>query len=124
MAPFVMPAASAMSAMEALTNPRWAKRRNAAETISSQVAALCSDLVALITILNGRYVRPQPGFLSSLTKSLEQTPSNKTLFTSADGKTEERELKAGQAVRSDAVTHSVENTGTGEDHGLVIELKK
>ena len=50
--------------------------------------------------------------------------SGKAKFTSADGKTEERELKAGQAVRSDAVTHSVENTGTGEDHGLVIELKK
>lgn len=49
---------------------------------------------------------------------------NKAKFTSADGKTEERELKAGQAVWSDAVTHSVENIGTGEDRALVIELKK
>ncbi len=50
--------------------------------------------------------------------------SGKTKFTSADGKTEERELKAGQAVWSEAVTHSAENTGTAEDRALVIELKK
>src|SRR5437660_4377009 len=49
--------------------------------------------------------------------------SGKERFTSADGKTEERELKAGQAVWSDAVTHSSENTGTTEDRALVIELK-
>ena len=50
--------------------------------------------------------------------------SGKEKFTSADGKTEERELKAGRAARSDAVTHSSENTGTTEDRALVIELKK
>ena len=50
--------------------------------------------------------------------------SGKEKFTSADGKTEERELKAGQAVWSDVVTHSSENTGTTEDRALVIELKK
>ena len=50
--------------------------------------------------------------------------STKIKFTSADGKTEERQLKAAQAVWSDAVTHSVENTGTGEDRALIIELKK
>lgn len=50
--------------------------------------------------------------------------SAKVKFTSADGKTEERELKAGQAVWSDAVTHSTENIGTSESRALVIELKK
>src|SRR5690242_11381182 len=50
--------------------------------------------------------------------------SGKEKFTSADSKTEERELKAGQAVWSDAVTHSSKNTGTTEDRALVIELKK
>ena len=50
--------------------------------------------------------------------------SGKAKFTSADGKTEERELKAGQAVWSDAVTHSTENVGTSESRVLVIELKK
>ena len=50
--------------------------------------------------------------------------SGKRKFTSADGKTEERAFKAGQTVWSDAVTHTVENTGTTEDRTLVIELKK
>ncbi len=50
--------------------------------------------------------------------------SAKVKFTSADGKTEDRELKAGQAVWSDAVTHSTENIGTSESRALVIELKK
>jgi len=50
--------------------------------------------------------------------------SSKAKFTLPDGKTEERELKAGQAVWSDAVTHSSENVGTTESRALVIELKK
>ena len=48
----------------------------------------------------------------------------KSKFTFADGKTEERELKAGQAIWSDADTHSNENIGTTETRVLVIELKK
>ncbi len=50
--------------------------------------------------------------------------SAKAKFSSSDGKTEERELKAGQAVWSDAVTHSTENVGKSESRALVIELKK
>jgi len=50
--------------------------------------------------------------------------SSKAKFTLPDGKTEERELKAGQAVWSDAVTHSSQNVGTTESRALVIELKK
>jgi len=50
--------------------------------------------------------------------------SGKAKFTSADGKSEERDLKAGQAVWSDAVTHASENVGTTESRVLVIELKK
>jgi quercetin dioxygenase-like cupin family protein len=50
--------------------------------------------------------------------------SGKVKFTSPDGKTAERELKAGQAVWSDAVTHSSENVGTTASRVLVIELKK
>ncbi len=50
--------------------------------------------------------------------------SGKAKFTSPDGKSEEREIKAGQAIWSDAVTHSTENTGTVESRVLVIELKK
>lgn len=50
--------------------------------------------------------------------------SSKTKFTSPDGKAEESEKKAGQAIWSDAVTHSTENIGTTESRVLVIELKK
>jgi hypothetical protein len=35
------------------------------------------------------------------------------------GKTEERELKAGEAVWSDGVKHATENTGTTESRALV-----
>ncbi len=48
----------------------------------------------------------------------------KVKHTSPDGKTQERELKTGQAIWSDAVTHSSENIGTTESRVLVIELKK
>ena len=50
--------------------------------------------------------------------------SGKAKYTMADGKTEEREMKAGQAVWSAGVTHSTENTGTTETRALLIELKK
>ncbi len=50
--------------------------------------------------------------------------SGKVKFTSPDGKTEERELKAGAAVWRDPETHSSENVGTAEGRVLVIELKK
>lgn len=50
--------------------------------------------------------------------------AGKAKFTSADGKTEERDSKAGQAVWRDPETHSAENTGTTEARILVIELKK
>ena len=50
--------------------------------------------------------------------------SGKATYTMADGKTEEREMKAGQAVWSTGATHSTENTGTTETRALVIELKK
>ena len=50
--------------------------------------------------------------------------SRKTKNTFPDGKTEEREVKAGQAVWSDGVTHSTENIGTTEYRALVVELKK
>jgi len=50
--------------------------------------------------------------------------AGKAKYTSPDGKTEERELKAGQAVWSDGVTHATENIGTTETQALVVELKK
>jgi len=45
-------------------------------------------------------------------------------FTSPDGKTDIRTVKAGQATWHTAETHSVENVGKAEEHALDIELKK
>jgi mannose-6-phosphate isomerase-like protein (cupin superfamily) len=50
--------------------------------------------------------------------------AGKAKYTLADGKTEERELKASQTTWSEAGSHSTENTGTTETRALVIELKK
>jgi beta-alanine degradation protein BauB len=48
----------------------------------------------------------------------------KEKITSSDGKSREREFKAGQVTWVDAVTHSTENVGTAEHRSLVIEFKK
>ncbi len=45
-------------------------------------------------------------------------------FTYPDGEFEELELKAGQTLWSDSVTHTPENTGTTEIHALNIEFKE
>ena len=43
--------------------------------------------------------------------------------TSPDGKTQEREGKAGTAIWREGETHAVENVGTTELHVVLIELK-
>ena len=45
-------------------------------------------------------------------------------FTSSDGKTDIRTVKAGQATWHNAETHTVENVGKTEEHALDIELKR
>jgi beta-alanine degradation protein BauB len=45
-------------------------------------------------------------------------------FTSPDGKTDIRMVKASQATWHNAETHTVENVGKTEEHALDIELKK
>ena len=45
-------------------------------------------------------------------------------FTFPDGKSENADLKRGQAMWYDAVSHSVENTGTEDVTAVLIELKK
>jgi len=44
-------------------------------------------------------------------------------ITLVDGKTVDKEPKAGSATWSDAVTHAVENTGTSDFSQVQIELK-
>ncbi len=48
----------------------------------------------------------------------------KTKVTYPDGKTEEREAKAGEARYSGPVTHAIENVGTTEIHLVQTELKE
>jgi beta-alanine degradation protein BauB len=48
----------------------------------------------------------------------------KLRITYPDGRTEERQMKAGTAVWSEAVTHAVENVGTSELHEIHTELKE
>ncbi|HVN78539.1 MAG TPA: cytoplasmic protein [Terriglobia bacterium] len=48
----------------------------------------------------------------------------KVKYTSPDGKSEEREIKAGTTRWSEPETHGTENIGTTESRALVIELKK
>jgi beta-alanine degradation protein BauB len=45
-------------------------------------------------------------------------------FTFPNGKSEDADLKRGQAVWLDALSHSVENTGTEDAAGVLVELKK
>jgi len=44
-------------------------------------------------------------------------------FTLPDGKTIDREAKAGEVLFIEAETHATENVGSTEAHGLLIELK-
>jgi len=44
--------------------------------------------------------------------------------TMPDGKTTEKDRKAGEVLWSGPVTHAVENVGTADQHVIVIELKK
>ena len=44
--------------------------------------------------------------------------------TTPDGKTVEKDRKAGEVAWSEAVTHALENIGTADQHVIVIELKK
>ena len=48
----------------------------------------------------------------------------KVKFSYPNGESEELELKAGQTLWSDGVTHTPQNTGTSELHALNIELKE
>jgi len=45
-------------------------------------------------------------------------------FTSSEGKTDIRTVKAGQATWHTAETHTAENVGKTDEHALDIELKK
>jgi len=45
-------------------------------------------------------------------------------MTSSDGKVKEVELKTGQVIWGEALSHAGENVGTTELHEVIIELKE
>jgi len=45
-------------------------------------------------------------------------------FTFPNGKSEDTDLKRGQAVWLDGISHTVENIGTEDAGGVIVELKK
>ncbi|MDQ4014236.1 MAG: cytoplasmic protein [Thermoproteota archaeon] len=45
-------------------------------------------------------------------------------FTFPNGKSENADLKSGQSVWLDGISHAVENTGTEDVRSVVVELKK
>jgi hypothetical protein len=47
----------------------------------------------------------------------------KIRLTLADGRVEERTVKAGTAVWSDAIVHAAENVGSSEIREVQVELK-
>ena len=49
--------------------------------------------------------------------------SGKTKSTSPDGKTEDLDIKAGEARWNDGQTHISENSGTAEAHVVLVEMK-
>jgi hypothetical protein len=73
-------------------------------------------------------VRHQPGekgadaFLSGVCTLL--SGRHEVKVTMPDDKTVEKDRKAGEVQFSEPVTRALENIGTTEQHGLVIELRK
>jgi hypothetical protein len=49
--------------------------------------------------------------------------TGKTKYTSPDGKTTERDSKAGDVAWRDAETHASQYLGTGDAHALLVEFK-
>lgn len=72
-------------------------------------------------------VHAQPGekvaMHSHPASTLYYLTDGKLRITYLDGRTEERTVKAGTAMWSEAITHAVENIGANEFHEVHIELK-
>ena len=64
------------------------------------------------------------GMHSHPASTLYYLTDGKLKVTYPDGRTEERSVKAGTAVWSEAVTHAVENVGANDFHEVHIEIKQ
>jgi hypothetical protein len=103
-----------------------------AGTVLAQDLAKLSPQDVKVLLENDRVrvleVRHQPG----VKEPMHSHPAYISYFldatrikvTSPDGKTVEKDRKAGEVQFNEPVTHALENVGTTEQHVLVIELKK
>jgi len=81
-----------------------------------------NDRVRVLDVLHKPGVKePMHSHPAYVTVYLSAT---KVKVTTPDGKTVEKDRKAGEALWSEPVTHALENIGTGDQHVIVIELKK
>jgi len=71
------------------------------------------------------YAKPgeKVGMHSHPASTLYYLTDGKLKVTYPDGRAEQRSVKAGTAVWSEAVTHTVENVGANEFHEVHIELQ-
>jgi beta-alanine degradation protein BauB len=103
-----------------------------ARTVMAQDLAKISPQDVKVLMENDRVrvleVRHQPG----VKEPMHSHPAYVSYYLDAtrvkvtlpDGKTVEKDRKAGEVQYSEPVTHALENIGTTEQHVLVIELKK
>jgi len=101
-------------------------------TVMAQDLAKISPQDVKVLLENDRVrvleVRHQPG----VKEPMHSHPAYVSYYLDAtrvkvtlpDGKTVEKDRKAGEVQFSEPVTHALENIGTTEQHVLVIELKK
>lgn len=81
-----------------------------------------NDQVRVLDVLNKQGdISPMHSHPTYVSVFLTDT---KLKYITPDGKTVVKDRKAGEAVFSGPVTHSVENVGTTDEHVITIELKK
>ena len=102
---------------------RTAMAEDLAKTMPNDVKVIVdNDRVRVLDVLHKPGVKEplhsHPAYVSVYLSA------TRVKVTTPDGKTVEKDRKAGEVAWSEAVTHALENIGTADQHVIVIELKK
>ncbi len=113
---------AALLSIMALTTPQASLAQDVAKVAPNDVKVLLeNDHVRVLE------VRIKPGAKLAMHSHpayvFYALTSGKTKSTSPDGKTEELDIKAGEARWNDGQTHISENSGTTEAHVVLVEMK-
>lgn len=102
---------------------RTAMTEDLAKTMPNDVKVIVdNDRVRVLDVLHKPGVKePMHSHPAYVSVYLSAT---RVKVTTPDGKTVEKDRKAGEVAWSEAVTHALENIGTADQHVIVIELKK